>query len=276
MAWLLLLRLVRPAEAYVRQNEQTLRLRAKRGTVWAKGPGWAAFGPPGSKAPPGWVPPSRPFPERVQAGPSHWEDRAREVEGANRQAVEEGAEELLRSGATVIPTPFGPMQAKLVRFWNGTGILDCQFPSTENMNGRSFTLVGRRELKGNTPSGLAPHLLSSILSLDQNAHPDLWDAPPPERKRVPSPGEWLPLQACGRDGTGCRPAGPCLGWTSCRGGSVSGTTRRSSTGSLTLGCGGMVGGKCSRHQGRLDLDSRPKARGGGSVSCRGQKLRSPL
>jgi len=108
VAWLSLLKIVRPAEAYVRQNRETGRHRAKRGAVWAKGPGWAAFGPPESKPPPGWVPPSRPFREGVDEGPSHWDERAREVEGTNRHAVERGAEELLRSGATVIPTSFGP------------------------------------------------------------------------------------------------------------------------------------------------------------------------
>ncbi|SRR6266542_509150 len=192
MAWLPLLKVVRPAEAYVRQNQQTGRRREKRGAVWAKGPGWVAFGPPESKPPPGWVPPSPPLPQRGPEGPSRWEDRTRELEAANRQAIEEGAEELLLSGTTAIPTPFGRVQAKLVRFWTGTGILDCRFPSTGNVNGSSFTLVDRRQLKGNFPSALAGHLLSSILSLDHNAHPDLWGSPPPGPKRVSSPGGWAP------------------------------------------------------------------------------------
>jgi hypothetical protein len=192
MAWLALLKLVRPAEAYVRQKQDRSRLRAKRGTGWAKAPGWAAFGPFGSKPPPGRVRPSRSFPEGVQKGPTQWEDRARELEAANRQAVEEGAEELLRSGAALISTPSGPVQAKLVRFWTGTGILDCRFPSTKDRNGRSFTLVDRRQLKGNSPSSLTGHLFSSIISLDHDAHPDLWGPPPPEPKRVSSPGGWAP------------------------------------------------------------------------------------
>jgi hypothetical protein len=192
VAWLPLLKLIRPVEGYVRQSQEAGRLRSKRGAVWAKGPGWAAFGPPGSAPPPGWVPLSRPFPERAEEGPSHWEERMRELNASNRRAVERGAEELMRSGTSIIPTSVGPIQVRLVRFWTGTGILDCQVPSTGSRKSRSFTLVDRRQLKGNSPSHLARHLMSSILSLDHAAHPDMWGPPPPEPKRVPSPGGWNP------------------------------------------------------------------------------------
>src|SRR6266498_5639670 len=70
------------------------------------------------------------------------------------------------------------------------------------MNGRLFTLVERRQLKEDSPSRLAGHLLSSIISGDHNAHPDLWGPPPPEPERVPSPGGWTPP-------SGARPA---WGW----------------------------------------------------------------
>lgn len=185
-----LLKLVSPAEAYVRQNREIDGRRTRRGAVWARGPGWAALGPRGSKPPSGWEPPSRPFLEPVQEAPSRWNERTREVEAAHRQAVDRGAEELRSSGATVIPTSFGPLQARLVRFWNGTGVLDCQLLSTETTNGRSFIVLDRRDLKNNSLARLAAHLLSSILSRDHNARPDLWGPPPPEPRRIPSPGGW--------------------------------------------------------------------------------------
>ena len=190
VAWLPLLKLVRPAEAYVRQNRETGGRRARRGAVWARMPGWAVFGPPGSKPPSGWEPPGRLPAERVRKGPSRWNERTREVEAAHREAVERGAEELRGSGATVIPTSHGPLQVRLVRFWNGTGVLDCQLVSTERMKGRSFTALDRRDFKENPPARLSAHLLSSILSGDRNTRPDLWGPPPPEPRRIPSPGGW--------------------------------------------------------------------------------------
>ena len=185
-----LLRLVRLAEAYIRQNRETGRRRARPGAVWARGRGWVVFGPPESKPPTGWEPPSRPSLEPMSKGSSRWDDRTREVEAAHRQAVERGAEELRRSGATVIPTSSGPLQARLVRFWNGTAVLDCQLLST---NGRSLISLERRDLKDKS-GRLVGHLLSSIVSRDHNTHPDLWGPPPPEPRRIPSPGGWtVPL-----------------------------------------------------------------------------------
>ncbi len=163
------------------------------------------------------------------------------------EAVEEAARDLLGSGMTVIPTSFGNLQARLVRFWTGTAVLDCQLPAIGDMNGRAFTLVDRRELKQMPPVGLERTLLSNILSQGRNAHPDLWGSSPPESERVPSPGGWV------------SPSGVQPGWNWVPPGGavprvdliprwVSGTTRHSSTGSLTLGCGDVAVGKSSRRQ----------------------------
>jgi len=235
VAWLSLLKIVRPAEAYVRQNRETGRHRAKRGAVWAKGPGWAAFGPPESKPPPGWVPPSRPFREGVDEGPSHWDERAREVEGTNRHAVERGAEELLRSGATVIPTSFGPVQARLIRFWTarGSSIATSLRPGTGTADRSPWSIGGNSRrtppraswdtsCRRSSPSTTTPTRTCGAL-----LHPTRNASSPPE--------DGLLLQACDRDGTGCRLVVPYLGRrTSCHGGFVSGIARRSLTDSLTL------------------------------------------
>jgi hypothetical protein len=187
-----LLKLVDPAGAYVRQQEDSPRPRDRPGAVRAKGPGWAAYGPPGSRPPPDWVPPNRTHREPVDEGPSRWRERSREVTEAHRQAVERGAGGLLRSGAAEIPTAFGALQARLVRFWNGEGVLVCQLPPNETSSGRSFGLVDRRQLKRDPAARLAGHLMSRILSSDHGAHPELWGPPPPEPERVHSPGGWTP------------------------------------------------------------------------------------
>jgi len=111
-------------------------------------------------------------------GPSHWAERRRELDVAHREDVTRGAEELLRTGATVIPTSGGPLHARLVRFWNGTAVLDCRAPATERSDGRTFTLVDRRELKRGGPIG-SGHLMAKILMLDHAVNPELWGPNPP-------------------------------------------------------------------------------------------------
>lgn len=201
-----LLKVVRPAEAYVRQHQPSRGRRVRRGAVWANGPGWGVFGPRGSKPPRGRQSPADPAKEPVPAGPSRWEGRTRDLESAHRQAVERGARELLRSEATVVPTSLGPLRARLVRFWNGTGILDCELPSAQGAGGRSFSLVDRRELKEEAPSRLSGQLMSAILARDHGTHGDLWG--PLRRSRDECPRRedgCLPL-GCDPPGTGCHRA----------------------------------------------------------------------
>src|SRR6266571_4168897 len=132
MAWMPFLKLVSPASAYVRRAKEEVRGQ-RRGRPRRMNPGsrlrplavWAAPDPHESGL----------FPR----GPSHWAERRRELDVAHREDVTRGAEELLRTGATVIPTSGGPLHARLVRFWNGTAVLDCRAPATERSDGRTFT-----------------------------------------------------------------------------------------------------------------------------------------
>ena len=192
VAWMPLLKLVSPASAYMRrmEEEEDDRRRARRGMTYGRGRGWAVYGPPGGEPPPDIRPPA---PTRHQApqGPSRWAERHHELEAAHREELERGAEELLRTGEATISTPEGPLHTRLVRFWNGTAVLDSELPGAKGSRGRAFTLLERRELKRG-PARLAQHLMTEILSLDRKTHPDLWGPPPPEPERVASPGGWTP------------------------------------------------------------------------------------
>jgi hypothetical protein len=199
VTWLRLLKLVNSAGAYVRQTQETLRggrTRARRGTVYGRGPGWVAFGPRGSKPPSDWKPPTQQNPRPALQGPSHWAERRRELETNHRPDAERGAEELLATGTTVISTTDGPLHARLVRFWNGTAVLDCELRGQEGSSGRSFSLVDRREFRRDAGACLARELLVRIVGFDRTAHPDRWGPPPPEPKRVRSPGGWTPPPGC--------------------------------------------------------------------------------
>jgi len=127
MAWMPFLKLVSPASAYVRRAKEQVRGQ-RRGRPRRMNPGsrlrplavWAAPDPHESGL----------FPR----GPSHWAERRRELDVAHREDVTRGAEELLRTGATVIPT---------------SGDL-CTHDSSDSGTARRCSIVGRRQPKGPT------------------------------------------------------------------------------------------------------------------------------
>jgi hypothetical protein len=161
----------------------------RRATIKARGPGWVAYGPRGQKLPPDWKLPRR-DPTPGPRGPSNWTERQRELEVAHRKDVRRGAEELLRTGSTRVLTYAGSLDARLVRFWNGTAVLDCEVRGNDGSNGRGFTRLDRRELKDDTASRLALNLLMGIENLDRSVSPERWGPVPAEPRRVRSPGGW--------------------------------------------------------------------------------------
>lgn len=52
------------------------------------------------------------------------------------------AEELAATGRTTIPTDHGVLEARLVRFWNGSGALDLRYEG-----GSSVSRISRKELR---------------------------------------------------------------------------------------------------------------------------------
>lgn len=136
MAWLPLLRVVNPASAYVQRS-----LRALQGPL-----------PPEQDA-------------DAQAGARGRTERFASVAKAPSSAFEIHARELLKAGTTEIPTARGAIDVRLVRFWNGAAILDCRLARTAGPTGLTFSLVDRRELRGDPVSVLARRLQTSILNL---------------------------------------------------------------------------------------------------------------
>ena len=84
-----------------------------------------------------------------------------------RPALGEPVRALLESGASGFRAKSGFIDLKLVRFWNGTGILQGRLLGTGGWSrGPVFSLVDRRSLRQEPPTDLERMLFSTMLNLE--------------------------------------------------------------------------------------------------------------
>jgi hypothetical protein len=135
MAWLPLLRVVNPASAYVQRALRSLQ------RPWSL--------------------------ENDDAAEAAARERTERFAKAATQssAFEVRARELLEVGTTVISTAAGAIHVRLVRFWNRAAVLDCRLARSPGMTGSTFSLVDRRELRGDPVPMLARRLQTSVRNL---------------------------------------------------------------------------------------------------------------
>jgi hypothetical protein len=88
-----------------------------------------------------------------------------EIQAAHGAALEHSALELLMSGTTVLSWGEDRIEARLVRFWNGSGIVEARLPSPSGSEHRTYSLLDRRELRQDPVSHLARNLLSAMVNL---------------------------------------------------------------------------------------------------------------
>jgi len=122
---------------------------------------------------------------------SGWAERAAELDGIYLAEADRGAKELLARGLTTMPTHAGTLAVRLVRFWNGTAIVEYE-QLRGGRRGSGASLLDRRTLRERAESFLSRTLLAHIREMDRDASPGSWGPPPPPRERVLSPGGWVP------------------------------------------------------------------------------------
>jgi hypothetical protein len=84
-----------------------------------------------------------------------------------RPALQDRARDLLKTGAISFPTKSGLIDAKLVRFWNRTGILQGRLLGPDGWTrGPLFSLVDRRSRRQDPTTELARMLYDTILTLE--------------------------------------------------------------------------------------------------------------
>jgi len=83
--------------------------------------------------------------------------------------LEERARELVHSGTATIALTGGVLQARLIRFWNGSGVLAMEH-STPTVQGNSVTRLLRRQLAEPVPM-LTNHLAVEVAELEADIAP---------------------------------------------------------------------------------------------------------
>jgi hypothetical protein len=201
-----LLKVINPASAYMHDMDRRWRLESRdpghgSGHPASRGEDRSPIDPAGAEAP--LAPLALPD-ALVAAG---WVERSTELDEIYRLEAERGAKELLARGVATVPTHAGTLTARLVRFWNGTAIVEQEQTRGGRLRSAGASLLDRRTLHEPEPF-LARTLLGKIREMDRDAAPQSWGPPPPPQPRTLSPGGWEPP-------LGVR---PMWNWTPLRGG----------------------------------------------------------
>jgi hypothetical protein len=161
VAWLAILRVVNPASAYVQRVQRVLNPGPVQQRRRRRDDGPLLL--PAESSPHSQTASSRQPPAAVQ---ERYQTLRAELEPI-RSALEEPVRALLKSGASGFRAKSGLIDLKLVRFWNGTGILQGRLLGTDGWSrGPVFSLVDRRSLRQDPPTDLERMLFSTMLNLE--------------------------------------------------------------------------------------------------------------
>jgi hypothetical protein len=168
VAWTVVLWVVNPAGAYMRRQERRRGYSDGRGGRGRPRRRFAAYG-------------DRPFRVQIQAvapdmDPAQREElirahreRQEAAERAFAGDAERTAGQLLATGHAVVSSSqhedHGSIELRLVRFWNGTGVLDSVRLDPAGRVSSSSSLLDRRDMRTLTVENLARRVVTSIAHL---------------------------------------------------------------------------------------------------------------